>query len=47
MVTIYAALCEKLGRPPTNAEIKAEVERIMQEALIERAEAGKLRHQRK
>lgn len=29
--TIHAALCVKLGREPTNAELKAEVERIIAE----------------
>ena len=46
-LTIYEALKLKLGRNPTNAEIKADVKRILTEALIERAEAGKLAHQRK
>lgn len=45
--TIYEALRAKLGREPTNAELKADVERILDEALVEQAEAGKLRHQRK
>jgi hypothetical protein len=45
--TIYEALKAKLGREPTNAELKADVKRILNEALIERAEAGKLSHQRK
>lgn len=45
--TIYEALAAKLGREPTNAEVKADVERILDEAAQERAAAGKLRHQRK
>jgi hypothetical protein len=46
-MTIYTALKQKLGREPTNAEIKAEVQRIKTEALIEAATAGKLAWQRK
>lgn len=45
--TIYEALARKLGRKPTNAELKADVERILEESMVERAEQGKLRHQRK
>lgn len=45
--TIYQVLTLKLGRLPTNAEIKADVDRIKSEALQERAAKGKLRHQRK
>ena len=45
--TIYEALREKLGREPTNAEIKADVERIKAAALVETAERGRLPHQRK
>ncbi len=45
--TIYEALYAKLGREPTNAELKADVKRILTEALIERAEQGKLKHQRR
>lgn len=44
--TIYEALYEKLGRAPTNAELKADVERIKTEALVEAAGKGKLKHQR-
>jgi hypothetical protein len=46
-LTIYEALRAKLKRHPTNAELKAEVKRIMQEGVMELAEAGKLPHQRK
>ena len=46
-MTIYNALEAKLGRKPLNSEIKAEINRILTEALIERAEKGKLSHQRK
>lgn len=45
--TIYQALAEKLGRLPTDAELKADVERIKTEALIELASKGKLPLQRK
>lgn len=45
--TIYEALALKLGRTPTNAELKADVERIKTEALIELASKGKLSFQRR
>ena len=45
--TIYNVLKRKLGREPTNAEAIAEVERIKTEGLVERAQAGKLPHQRR
>src|ERR1700679_1873062 len=45
--TIYEALAAKLGRAPTNAELKADVERIKHEAFNEMAAKGKLPHQRK
>jgi hypothetical protein len=45
--TIYEALRQKLGREPTNAEIKADVQRILEEAMVDRAERGKLSHQRR
>jgi hypothetical protein len=45
--TIYEALRDKLGREPTNAEIKADVKRILEDGLIELASKGKLRHQRR
>jgi hypothetical protein len=45
--TIYEALHAKLGRTPTNPEIKAEVERIKREAVEELARNGKLPHQRR
>lgn len=45
--TIYEALRTKLGREPTRAELKEDVERIKREALQELAAKGKLRHQRK
>lgn len=45
--TIYEALRIKLGREPTNAELKVDVARILEEGLIEMASKGKLRHQRR
>jgi len=45
--TIYEALRAKLGREPTNAELKADVQRILAEGLIERAANGNLVHQRR
>lgn len=44
--TIYEVLRDKLGREPTHAELCADVKRILTEARIERAEAGRLPHQR-
>ena len=41
--TIYEALAAKLGRVPTNAELKADVQRIKDEALVELASNGKLK----
>jgi hypothetical protein len=35
--TIYEALRAKLGREPTDAEIKQDVTRILSEARVERA----------
>lgn len=45
--TIYEALRAKLGREPTDAELKADVERIKREAVDELARLGKLPHQRR
>jgi len=45
--TIYEALRAKLGREPSNAELNADVRRILDEAMCERAKQGKLRHQRR
>ena len=45
--TIYEALKAKLGREPTNAELKADVQRILTDGTRELAEKGKLRHQRR
>lgn len=33
--TVYIALTRKLGRKPTNVELKAEVQRIIREAYEE------------
>ncbi len=44
--TIYEALRHKLGREPTNAELKADVQRIKRDALVEVASRGGLPHQR-
>ncbi len=46
-MTIYAALKTKLNREPTNAELKAEIARIKESALIDVATKGKLAHQRR
>jgi hypothetical protein len=45
--TIYEALATKLGRIPTNAELRADVQRIKDSVLVELASKGKLSHQRK
>lgn len=45
--TIYEALRAKLGREPTSAELRADVSRIMSEAVQELAEKGRLRFQRR
>jgi hypothetical protein len=45
--TIYEALASKLGRRPTNDELRREVQRIKTEAYIEVASRGKLSHQRR
>lgn len=45
--TIWNKLAARLGREPTNAEAAAEVRRILDESLVERAEQGRLPHQRK
>jgi len=45
--TIYEALRAKLGREPTNAELKVEVRRILDEGFQELANKGKLPRQRK
>ena len=45
--TIYEALKAKLNREPSNAELKADVQRILTDNLVEQAGKGKLKHQRK
>ncbi len=45
--TIYEALAAKLGREPSNAELKADFQRILTDGLIEMAGKGKLKHQRR
>lgn len=35
--TIYEALKAKLGREPTNAEVKADVKRILEEIQLKRS----------
>lgn len=44
--TIYEALKARLGREPSNAELKEDFRRILREGMVEQAERGKLRHQR-
>ncbi len=45
--TIYEALEIKLGRPPTHTEQCEDVKRILNEGERERAEQGKLQHQKR
>ena len=45
--TIYEALAAKLGRAPSNVELKAEVSRIKESVLVDLASEGKLKFQRK
>lgn len=45
--TVWNKLAQKLGRQPTNAEAKAELDRIFTEVMVELANKGKLPHQRK
>jgi hypothetical protein len=44
--TIYEALATKLGRTPSASELKADVQRILQEGLIEIAGKGQMPHQK-
>lgn len=45
--TIWNRLARQLGREPTHAEAKAEVQRILDESLCDRDGRGELRFQRK
>lgn len=45
--TIWNKLAVRLGREPTEAEGADEVRRILDEAAVERAMAGKMAHQRR
>lgn len=45
--TIANKLASRLGREPTIAELREEVERILTESMVERAGKGRLRMQRK
>lgn len=45
--TIYSVLKAKLGREPSHKELVDDVKRILDDVTIERAEQGKLRHQRR
>ena len=45
--TIWNRLAVKLGRQPTDAEATAEVKRILSEGLVDMADKGRLRHQRR
>lgn len=45
--TIYAVLKRKLGREPTNAELRDDVQRILTDVMVERAGKGRLPWQRK
>lgn len=45
--TICEALAQKLRRMPTHRELCDDVRRILSETIVERATAGKLKHQRK
>ena len=45
--TIWNKLAAKLGREPTHSEATAEVHRILESVLVDRAGQGKLKHQRR
>lgn len=45
--TIWNRLAARLGREPTDEEGAAEVRRILDEAAVERAMAGKMVYQRR
>lgn len=44
--TIWNRLALNLGREPTLQEVKQNVRRILDEAMVDAAEAGRLKHQR-
>lgn len=44
--TIWNRLAKRLGREPTRAEAKAEVQRILDEVTVDMAGEGRLKHQR-
>ena len=46
-LTIWEALCEKLGRDPTNEECKTEIFRILRDVPTKKVTKGKLPFQRK
>ncbi len=45
--TIANKLAARLGREPTNEELREEVRRILNDGLVELAGRGKLPHQRR
>lgn len=45
--TIYEALKAKLNREPSNIELKAEVNCILDDGMVELAGQAKLSHQRR
>lgn len=45
--TIWHKLARRLGREPTDAEAADEVRRVLTQATIDAAQAGRLPHQRK
>ena len=45
--TIYEALRDRLGREPTNPELKSEWDRLLTKFSVERAEHGLLPHQKR
>ena len=45
--TIWNKLAARLGREPTDSEGAEEVRRILDEAAVERATAGRMAHQRR
>ena len=45
--TIYNVMARKLGREPTDAEIRSELKRIGESVLVDMASRGTLPHQRR